>query len=367
MRRLLGAATVAASLFAGASLAETCGGTYTVKGGDSLSAIADSLYKNARLWTSIHTINMKAVGENPDSIRVGQKLSITCISGLPVGLSGGEKLASTAKPKAVEPEAVVTRAATGLLSSPIALPRIKLVTGDDFAPFTQRGLMADGLLAEVVEAAMTDAVGQDGYKTFWINDWSSHLSALMPEHVMEMAFPWAQPDCDSTPNEGRCANYHFSEPMFEYLVLLFVNKSSPIPFQVDGDLEGRTLCRPEGYLTHMLDQNGRNWVAENKVTLVQPRSVNDCFKMLSAGEVEAVVMNEFTARDAIKALDLSDQIEAVQSRPVSITGLHVLVHKDHPQADVLLTAINSGLAGIKTNGQYGEIVNRHMSQIWANF
>lgn len=366
MGRLLGAAAVAATCLAGTAWGQTCGGTYTVQRGDSLSLIADKLYKNAGLWTSIHTVNLSNIGENPNSIRVGQKLSMTCIDGLPQGLPGGKAVLAAGETATIQAEPEVTRAATGLLSTP-TLPKVKLVTGDDFAPFTQRGLMEDGLLAEVVSAAMTNSVGDDGFDTFWINDWSSHLNAMMPAHVMEMAYPWARPDCEGTPNEDRCVNFYFSEPMFEYLVLLFVDKSRPIPFQTDADLEGRTLCRPEGYLTHMLDQDGRNWVSEGKINLVQPRGVNDCFELLTQGEVEGVVLNEFTARDAIKAMGLKDQVEPVQSKPISITGLHVLIHKTHPHADTLLTTINSGLSGIKASGQYGEIVNRHMSQIWASY
>lgn len=355
-------------------MAETCGGTYTVQRGDSLSYIADKLYKNVGLWTSIHTGNISKIGNNPNSIRVGQKLSMTCINGLPKGLPGGREVLAagetatvTSEPQTVTPEPqTVARAATPLLTTP-ELPLVKIVTGDDFAPFTQRGLMNDGLMAEVVTAAMTNAVGDDGFDTFWINDWSSHLDAMMPAHLMEMAYPWARPDCDSNPTNQRCVDFHFSEPMFEYLVLLFVDNTRPIPFQTDADIEGRTLCRPAGYSTHMLDQDGRNWVSGNKITLVRPERVKECFELLTAGQVEGVVLNEFTARDAIKSMGLKDRIDAVQSKPVSITGLHVLIHKTHPQSDTLLTAINTGLSGIKASGQYGEIVNRHMEQIWASY
>ena len=371
MRCLLSATALAITCLAGAASAQSCGGNYTVARGDSLSLIADKMYKNAALWTSIHTLNLKGIGENPNSIRVGQTLELACLNGLPTGLPGGRTALAPddiapAAPERAAQEPVVTRAATGLLSAP-SLPKVKLVTADDFAPFTQRGLMNDGLLAEVVSAAMTNAVGENGHDTFWINDWSSHLDTMMPGQLVEMAFPWSRPDCDANPTQERCVSFYFSEPMFEYLILLFVDKSRPIPFQTDADLEGRTICRPAGYLNHMLDHKGRNWLSEGKITLVQPNSVSDCFELLSEGKVEAVVMNEFTARDAIKSMGLSDQVAPVQSRPVSITGLHVLIHKDHPQAETLLTTINTGLAGIKSSGQYGEIVSRHMEQIWASF
>ncbi|MEP4197521.1 MAG: transporter substrate-binding domain-containing protein [Aliishimia sp.] len=383
MRRFLGAATLAATAVAGAAhAADECGGYYAVSNGDTLSGIADRHYADAGNWTAIHTANLSSIGPNPNSIKVGQWLYLSCIKGAPVGLpvsidgvSGGDTLAvaptatnqDQAQPAAATARTTeVTRTTTNLLGTP-ELPRVKLVTGDDFAPFTDRSLMKGGLIAEVVSSAMAASVGSDGYDTFWINDRASHLDTMMPAGMMEMAYPWARPDCESNPEEARCASYHFSEPMFEYLVLLFVAQDRPIPFSTDEDIEGRVLCRPAGLMNHILDENGRNWLAEDKITLVQPESVAACFDALVEGDVEAVVLNEFTARDAIYSMGLQNRVEAVQSRPVSITGLHVLVHKSHPQSEELLATINGGLDTIKADGQYQEIVGRHMETIWSKF
>lgn len=366
MGRNLGAAAVAAftMMAANAVSADTCGGVYTVQRGDSLSQIADRLYQDAGKWTAIHTSNISEIGSNPNAIRVGQKLQMTCISGLPKGLPGGA--AVTAAAQAPEPDTSVTRTAPDLLGTP-ELPKVRLVTGDDFAPFTDRGLENGGLLAEVVTAAMDAAVGPEGHDTFWVNDWGSHLDQMLPAGLMEMAYPWAKPNCESNPNEGRCATFHYSQPMFEYLVLLFVNQDNPIPFAKDSDVEGRTLCRPADYTTHMLNENGRNWLAEDKIKLERPRDPAECFTMLVNGDVDGVVLNEFTARDAIFALGLENRVEAVQSRPVSITGLHVMVHKENPLAEQLVSTINNGLAAIKQQGAYQEIVARHMSSVWSKY
>ena len=70
---------------------------------------------------------------------------------------------------------------------------------------------------------------------------------------------------------------------------------------------------------------------DDKITLVQPVAVSACFEMLQQGKVDAVVLNEFTGRTAIKEMGLKDQIIAVQARPISITGLHVLIHKIQPE------------------------------------
>ncbi|MEL6464012.1 MAG: transporter substrate-binding domain-containing protein [Pseudomonadota bacterium] len=356
MKRFLGAAALAAITSAVATVAQACGGIYTVERGDSLSVIADQQYKNATIWTEVHRNNLSVIGENPDRLNIGMKLRLGCINGLPEGL----------RPDTPAPAAVVQAAATPTARRKLE-QAVNLVTAGDFAPFTDQALENQGLITDVVRTAMQSSQAADNYNVHWVNDWSSHLDPLMSNAMMDMAFPWYKPDCAGSPDHYRCANFHFSDPMFEMLILLFVDKSRPIPFAQDSDIEGRTLCRPAGYFTHDLDRADRRWITDAKITLEQPQTVKGCFDMLVAGQVDAVAMNEFTGRAAIKDLGLKDQVDVVQGRPVSIEGLHVLVHKGHPNADALLSTINGGLDAIKLSGAYQEVIDRHMSNIWADF
>ncbi len=51
---------------------------YTVHAGDSLSAIAASQCHAPADWTGIYAVNRRAIGRNPDLIRVGTELRISC-------------------------------------------------------------------------------------------------------------------------------------------------------------------------------------------------------------------------------------------------------------------------------------------------
>lgn len=340
-----------------AATAETCGGTYTVKPGDSLSLIADGLYKDAGKWTLVHSANLNVIGENPNAIRAGMKLGLTCVDGLPRGLPGGVEVtrAAAAAPLTIAPGTAATRL------------KVNLLTADDYAPFTDRDALNGGLVTEVVQKAMEEAAPEEGFAIHWVNDWSAHLEPLLSNALLDLGFPWLRPNCENDPQNYRCANFHFSEPMFEMLVLLFTNAANPIQFTSDADIVGKTLCRPKGYYTHDLEKDGRNWISNNLITLVQPTSVGDCFELLAEGKVDAVALNEFTGRGAIKDLGLEGQVQIVQSRPLSIEGLHVVVHKSHPQADAMLKTINAGLSDIKDNGTYQQVIDTHMTQIWAAF
>ncbi|QIE46741.1 transporter substrate-binding domain-containing protein [Pseudohalocynthiibacter aestuariivivens] len=337
--------------------AATCGGTYTVKSGDSLSAIADSFYKDAGKWSAVHTNNLGVIGDSPNAIRVGMKLALSCIDGLPTGLPGGVEVGtvSAAAPLVEASGTYATRS------------KINLLTAGDYAPFTSPDLPNGGLLTDVVNSAMAKADPGEGYAIHWVEDWGSHLDPLLSNALLDLGFPWFKPDCESSPEDYRCANFHFSDPMFEMLILLFTDKADPVPFVSDADMAGRTLCRPRGYFTHDLDRADRRWITDGKITLKQPQTIKDCFEMLMDGEVDAVAINEFVGRTAMKDLELKDRVEIVQGRPVSIEGLHVLVHKSHPQADAMLATINAGLRGIKENGTYQSIIDTHMTRIWAEF
>lgn len=360
------AAGLGMAMIAGAAQAQTCGGTYVVQRGDSLSLIADALYKDVGKWSAIYQANVARIGDSPDRIVVGHRYSMPCIDGLPAGLADGTPLSQ------IQSATVTTVARTGAASptapsaeSGQALATVSLLTADDFAPFTDRDLQNGGLITEIVDAAM-GKVAPD-YGIYWVNDWSAHLEPLLSNAMLDMGFPWYQPDCAGTQADNyRCVNFHFSDPMFEMLILLFTDKSRPIQFTSDADILGKRLCRPAGYFTHDLDKNGRNWVANGLITLEQPPQVSDCFEMLAEGRVDAVALNEFTGRTAIKDLGLEDSVEIVQSRPLSIEGLHVLVNKSHPSGEALLALVNSGLAAIKESGDYQRIIDTHMSMIWAN-
>ncbi|MGR3435184.1 MAG: transporter substrate-binding domain-containing protein [Shimia sp.] len=353
------AAVAASFLCAGAAAAQSCGGQYVVAPGDTLSGIADRLYKDTSKWSAVYQSNISTIGDDPARIFVGMRLNLTCIDGLPTGLAGG-----------IDPT-IVTRAATTPLSIPLGNAanrrKLQLLTADDYAPFTDRDLPNGGLYTEIVDALMDAADPAEGYAINWVNDWSSHLEPLLSNALLDMGFPWSQPDCEAEPNAYRCENLVFSDPVFEMLMLMFVNADEPWGFYTDADMQGRTLCRPDGYATFAFEKDGRNWLTNDVITLATAPTPGDCYELLAEGKVDGVVMNEFTGRQKVKEMGLADQITVADGQPISIDGLYVIAHKSHPEADDLMAVVNEGLATIKANGEYQRIIDEHMTRIWANF
>ena len=337
----------------------TCGEKYTVKEGDTLNGIAQEAYGLANKWTLIYYANQKQFGNAPILVP-GNQIMVPCIK----------------SPDQANITEGSTAPGTEVDAGKIEVSRIKgdiqLLTADDYEPFTGRALPQGGLITDVINRAMDrlqKEAGGPGFRISWVNDWSSHLNPLLSRKAFDMGFPWFKPDCEhyndlDEPAQFRCDTFFFSKPVFEILVLFFTLNDSSFAFASDSQVDGKRLCRPAGYFTFDLDKDGRNWVKDDKVVLLRPQNVEECFQMLARNEVDAVALNEFTGRAAIKKLGMDKEIRVVE-RPVSVLNLHVIIAKTHPRARTYLHYINSSLTYLRNSGEYNTIVDEHLSRFWG--
>lgn len=342
---------------------ETCGGVYTVKPGDSLTGIADRLYRNAGMWSEIHASNLKSIGPNRNNIRAGQTLKIACVDGLPKGLPGGTRLSETTGPAAPGQPAVSPS------RTPASGPRtggetVRILAGDGYQPFSDRGLPNSGLLSEIVDRAVAAAWTDGPYKVFWVNDRAAHLDPMLASGMADVAFPWIKPSCDGA---GACADFLYSDPMFEMLVVLFSKKGAGLAFNSIADLAGRRICRPDGLPFEALNDPEAGWLEKTVVTVLHPATAQECFERLVWGETDFVVLNEFTGRKVLTDMRLADQVETLDAPPLSVETLHVVAHRSNPRAEELIAQFNRGLATIRENGVYNAAMDTHLSAFWTGF
>jgi len=309
------------SLFVGgnSAYAQSCNDDYSVVSGDTLSKISRTYYGDWRKWTAIYNVNLDTIGEDPNLILIGQYSGDT----------------------------------------------IRFLTADDYAPFTDRKLINGGIVTHMLRASLAANPSRPEFVISWINDWSTHLDPLLTTHEHDLGFPWLQPDCEASPDDYRCQNFKFSHPIFEMLILLFTDKDRPMSFASDADIEGAVLCRPKGYYTHDLEKDGRLWLTNNIIELKQPDNIKGCFDLLAKGEVDAVALNEFTGRAAVSELQLTGQVEVLENRPLSVEGLHVVVHKSHPRANELIDLVNDSMTEFQLGDTYDAVVDMHFRAFWS--
>lgn len=345
-----------------AAYGQTCGSEYVIKEGESLAQIAAKVYGSPSQWTIIFYANQDRLGANASLLVPGLSIKLPCIT-------------ATQQPEPL-PEAATTPAAP-IAPAPFELSslvrRIEFLTADGYTPFTGRSLPNGGMLTNVLSASMdlikNQAKGAFNYNISWVNDWAAHLNPLLITRAFDVGFPWVKPDCDNFPlldqdGKYRCQKFFFSDPLYEIVTVLFVKKDSPIAFASDDEIVGKTLCQPAGYATYELDKGGRNWVKDNKIILMRPQTMEECFRLLDSGAVNAVVTSDLTGQALAASLNMADRVRALE-RPLAIGTLHVIVTKTHPHARTILYYVNSALAKLKETGEYEKIVEDHLARFWG--
>ena len=349
-----------------AARAQTCGTEYKIKEGETLAQIAARVYGNPTQWTVIFYANQDRLGTNASLLVPGLAIMLPCV--------GGASPPSPSQPQNATAPAQQPPATSA--DSPIMIStmvrRVEFLTADGYPPFTGRALEGGGMLTEVISSAMNivkqEAKGRFDFGISWVNDWSAHLNPLLLTRAFDVGFPWARPDCDSAAgldasSQFRCRRFFFSDPLYEVTTSLFVRTGSAIASLQSEKISGVTFCLPAGQGVYELDQGGRNWVKDGKVTLMRPPTVDDCFRLLDNGTVEGVVATEYSGRATVISLGLADKVRMLD-QPIALTPLHVVISKSHPHARTILYYVNTALAKLRDSGDYDTIIERHLDRFW---
>jgi polar amino acid transport system substrate-binding protein len=252
------------------------------------------------------------------------------------------------------------------------LNKIELLTADGLAPFTGRSLPNGGMITELLSKGMElikeESKGRFDYGVSWVNDWASHLNPLLTSRAFDAGYPWTKPDCNNLANldadaRYRCKKFFFSQPLYEILTHIFVKQNSKLAWDDEQKFIGRNFCRPTGYTTYEFDQGGRNWLKDNKITLMRPPSPEECFHLLETGSVDAVVIPDIVGQGIISDMRLGDKVRMLE-KPLAINTLHVIVTKTHPQARTILYYVNASLTKLHESGEFDRVVQAHLSRFW---
>jgi polar amino acid transport system substrate-binding protein len=356
---------IAGSFLSSRAMAQTCGTEYKIKEGETLAQIAARVYGNPTQWTVIFYANQDRLGTNASLLVPGLAILLPCIG----GAASSPQPQNTTAPAAPQPPA--TPADVPIMISTM-VRRVEFLTADGYPPFTGRSLEGGGMLTEVITSAMNivkqEAKGRFDFGVSWVNDWSAHLNPLLLTRAFDVGFPWARPDCDSAgpldaTSQFRCRKFFFSDPLYEVITSLFVRNNSAITNLQSEKINGVALCVAAGQAAYELDQGGRNWVKDGKVTLMRPPTIDECFRLLDNGTVEGVVATEYSGRASMISLGLVDRVRMLD-QPVALTPLHVVVSKSHPHARTILYYINTALSKLRDNGDYDMIIERHLDRFW---
>ncbi|MEM6549281.1 MAG: transporter substrate-binding domain-containing protein [Pseudomonadota bacterium] len=243
-------------------------------------------------------------------------------------------------------------------------PRVRFLTGSDFAPFTDEALPEGGMITELVRRAMRDADASRDYRVTFVNDWAPHLDPLLTEGAFDLGFPWYKPNCDnldrlSEPMRLRCTDFDFSHPLYEVVVGFYMRSDDILATATEhAALIGKRICRPRGYPTSDLEERGLN---DTTVTMIRAATPAECFAALGNGEVDVASVNVLLAEEEVARQSLRGHV--VENSDLStVRTLHVLSPKSNPFGRTYIALINRGLRSLRESGEWFAVVSRHLAE-----
>lgn len=224
---------------------------------------------------------------------------------------------------------------------------MRLVTGDDYAPFTGQQLSGGGLLTQVVQAALAQVEVKTELE--W-HPWNRGMQMTLKAEY-DATFPYVY-----TAERGH--DYLYSEPLAVIEQHLFSRAGEVYEVSNLAALTGKRLCYPLGWqLPAALDQ----MIEQGLLTRHSPIGLPQCARLLLLNRDDVFVADSMIGAGALSQADASPgQFQRSQSTFPS-TSLHLLVSRQHPQAEQLIAVFNRGLALLRENKQYEQLVINYLN------
>ena len=221
---------------------------------------------------------------------------------------------------------------------------LRLVTGDDYAPFTDRKLPGGGLLTQVVMAALAEQ--QQTARLDWRPWMRGYKMAQAAEY--DGTFPYIR-----TPE--READFLYSEPLYRVQQHIFSRSNETYEPEQLSALRGKRFCYPLGWQPPKALQE---MVERGELTRHEPSGLDECARLLLLRRDDFFVAD---ARLGETSLQLSGAARDQFHRSEGIfpsNALHLLIPRRHPQAHALLNEFNRGLASLHSSGRYQKLLEQ---------
>ena len=336
-----------------AGFAQEACSSYTVKTGDSLGSIAEIAYGSYD-YQIIFNANRETIGGNPNTLEEGTTLQIPCADGRLSVESSSEDVIAQEEAKQ----------AANVKTTNVYAPPIRLVSGNGWAPFTTEDLSGGGMVVRLATTALNRGGNSREYSVSFVDDWGSHLTTLLPLNAFDVSIAWYIPDCTKLEllSEGmakRCTDLDHSLPIYESVVGYYTLADSEYANAREfSDFTGARFCRPEGWYTHDLEEEG---LVPPAIEFVNPSQPIDCGEALLNGTADIVGMEIESMADVISELKVSSEV--VQNPYLTkLLTLTFVTHKTNPRGRVYISMLNKGLTEMRESGEWYAIIASSLAE-----
>lgn len=225
---------------------------------------------------------------------------------------------------------------------------LRLVTGDDYAPFTGQALPGGGMLTQVVEAVLDER--SIVHSLDW-RPWNrGYLKTLQGEY--DATFPYVR-----TPQREQ--EYLYSAALFVAEQHIFSRAAEPIEPDDPASLQGRRLCYPLGWqppkiLQTLLDQG--------LLTRHSPTGLKECARLLLLGRDDFFISDRRLGETALRLTGADPSLFRRSASAISNSTLHLIVPRSHPQGPQLIEQFNLGLRTLQDSGRYQQLLSDYMAK-----
>lgn len=221
-------------------------------------------------------------------------------------------------------------------------PPLKLVTGTDYAPYVDQGLPDGGPVTQLVRQAFAKS-GQN--VELMVEPWRRGYEGLLARRF-DATFPYIR-------TEQRMREMLFSDPITTVRQHLIVALGNERAAMVTGWMKGKRVCAAVGYgLPPWMD----TLIRQGDVLRVTPTQQRSCLSMIVGGRADFMVEDEriATARRAEGAE--REKLATVPGPAASEATLHLIVARNHPNAQSILDNFNRGLAQLRAEGAIPDLL-----------
>ncbi|WP_167494646.1 MULTISPECIES: transporter substrate-binding domain-containing protein [Vibrio] len=209
-------------------------------------------------------------------------------------------------------------------------------------PFIHDGKPPHGVIVDIVE----EAFESQGYTMeLQIKPWSRAMKEVMRARTDALIAVWY--------TDKRAEKLLFSDSYLDSKQVIIAAKEDQLTYTGLPSLSGLSV----GTITdYAYDQA---FLISTQFERVEGDSLEQSIRRLQTKRVDAIISNERVAKYTLGSMKIDKNMYDFFSPSVSVNPLYIAIGLENPRAYELIGAFNQGLAEIKANGRYQEILRRH--------
>ena len=233
-----------------------------------------------------------------------------------------------------------------LMATTVQAERLRLVTGDDYAPFTGQRLPGQGLLTQLVRAVLAEQ-GLDSTLD-WLPWNRGYLQTLRGDY--DATFPYVR-------SPQREAEFLYSAPLYVAEQHLFSLAGEPIELADLAQLAGLRLCYPLGWQPAAAIQA---LIDQGRLLRHSPQGLSECARLLLLGRDDLFIADLRLGESALRASGAARELFHRSTEVLGVSSLHLIVPRDHPRAVQLIETFDRGLDRLRERGEYQRLIQNYL-------